>query len=262
MEIGERIEQLIKTLNLTGQKFAESIGVNSSNITHIISNRSKPGYQFLHSILREYPQISGDWLISGDGEMLKNTIREVESLNNIEVNENIFNFSAFEQEKSAQNEQNGISDNSREPLNSMQNPPDLNINAKTVPISSNYNSNLPPVEHQGIDNINSSANPSNYEHNNFESSQVGSNAQTNSNIPLFGANLVNNNIQSDDNANRANEQSIPAQLMNVNSNIVDDSCVTPELPQPPKQADLTSPKREISRIFILYNDNSFEEIGK
>lgn len=74
MSIGKRIDLLVKTLNLTGIKFAESIGVNSSNITHIVGDRSKPSYSFLLSILETYPEVSSDWLMIGAGEMFKSEI--------------------------------------------------------------------------------------------------------------------------------------------------------------------------------------------
>ena len=74
MDIGERILILMKELNLTGQKFAESISVNSSNITHIVNNRNKPSYQIISSIMKAYPDVSPDWLINGNGDIFRSSL--------------------------------------------------------------------------------------------------------------------------------------------------------------------------------------------
>lgn len=56
---------------LSSAKFAESIGVQPSSISHILSGRNKPGFDFIHKILTRYPALSAEWLILGKGNMLK-----------------------------------------------------------------------------------------------------------------------------------------------------------------------------------------------
>ena len=82
MDIGERILILIKELKLTGQKFAESINVNSSNITHIVNNRNKPSYQIISGIMNAYPNVSPDWLINGNGDMFRSSSDYVATFSN------------------------------------------------------------------------------------------------------------------------------------------------------------------------------------
>ena len=67
----DRIQLLIKSKNLTASKFADEIGVQRSGISHILSGRNNPGYDFIQKILIKYPQISAEWLILGKGEMYK-----------------------------------------------------------------------------------------------------------------------------------------------------------------------------------------------
>jgi|AntAceMinimDraft_17_1070374.scaffolds.fasta_scaffold02919_3 transcriptional regulator with XRE-family HTH domain len=68
-----RISLIIKTKNLTASKFADKIGVQRSSISHILSGRNKPGLELIQKTLKNFPEISSDWLISGLGEMNKSS---------------------------------------------------------------------------------------------------------------------------------------------------------------------------------------------
>lgn len=67
----ERIQNILDHEGLTSARFADNIGVQRSSVSHILSGRNKPGLDFLNKILIAFPAISGDWLITGQGEMLK-----------------------------------------------------------------------------------------------------------------------------------------------------------------------------------------------
>ncbi|MDE5421713.1 helix-turn-helix domain-containing protein [Ancylomarina sp. DW003] len=67
----DRIIQLLNNEGLSASKFADIIGVQRSSMSHILSGRNNPSLDFIQKIMRSFPQISGDWLISGDGEMIK-----------------------------------------------------------------------------------------------------------------------------------------------------------------------------------------------
>lgn len=64
-----RIVQLINNEGLTSSKFADTIGVQRSSISHILSGRNKPSLDFIQKIIAAFPSINTNWLISGDGEM-------------------------------------------------------------------------------------------------------------------------------------------------------------------------------------------------
>lgn len=65
----ERIKQLIDTLQVSHTQFAETIGINRSNLTHLFSGRNQPSLDLMKKILVAYPQVKTEWLIMGVGEM-------------------------------------------------------------------------------------------------------------------------------------------------------------------------------------------------
>jgi transcriptional regulator with XRE-family HTH domain len=67
----ERIQSIINHSGLTQSAFADRIGVQRSAVSHILSGRNNPGLDFLSRILESFPDISGDWLVTGKGDMLK-----------------------------------------------------------------------------------------------------------------------------------------------------------------------------------------------
>ena len=64
-----RIVQLINNEGLTSSKFADTIGVQRSSISHILSGRNKPSLDFIQKIMAAFPSININWLIAGEGEM-------------------------------------------------------------------------------------------------------------------------------------------------------------------------------------------------
>jgi len=62
---------ILKVKNLTASKFADEIGVQRSSISHLFSGRNQPSLDLIQKILKKYPDISTDWLVSGTGSMLK-----------------------------------------------------------------------------------------------------------------------------------------------------------------------------------------------
>ena len=69
----ERIEQLIKYLNMSANAFAASIGmVRSENIYHIKRGNFGISYDLAERIVSVYPEVNPTWLLSGVGDMLLN----------------------------------------------------------------------------------------------------------------------------------------------------------------------------------------------
>jgi len=66
-------EQLIKIMthfNISSTRFADEIGVQRSSVSHILSGRNKPSYDFIIKILEKYPSINSLWLLTGKGIMI------------------------------------------------------------------------------------------------------------------------------------------------------------------------------------------------
>ena len=66
MSIVERIKQLMYDNELSAAAFADTIGVQRSSISHILSERNKPSLDFILKILHAYPSVSSEWLLKGN----------------------------------------------------------------------------------------------------------------------------------------------------------------------------------------------------
>lgn len=67
----ERILEVLKMKNFSPSQFAEEIGVQRSNISHIISGRNKPSLEFIQKIIKRFPDINPDYILSGQGTLLR-----------------------------------------------------------------------------------------------------------------------------------------------------------------------------------------------
>jgi len=72
-------EQLIKIMThftISSTRFADEIGVQRSSVSHILSGRNKPSYDFITKILEKYPSINPLWLLTGKGTMISGETEE------------------------------------------------------------------------------------------------------------------------------------------------------------------------------------------
>lgn len=75
MGTNEIIETLLAYTHKTASGFAKQIGVTSTQIYDLRSGKTKKiSPTIADKIINEYPLISRAWLLSGDGEMLKNDV--------------------------------------------------------------------------------------------------------------------------------------------------------------------------------------------
>lgn len=65
----ERLIQLLDLEQLTPSKFADIIGVQRSSVSHVISGRNNPSFDFIQKTLRAFPGLHAEWLILGEGSM-------------------------------------------------------------------------------------------------------------------------------------------------------------------------------------------------
>ena len=72
----KRLQQFLDAENISQAQLAETLGVARAGISHILSGRNKPGFDFLESMATRFPQISMDWLLTGKGRMYKDTPSE------------------------------------------------------------------------------------------------------------------------------------------------------------------------------------------
>ena len=67
----KRLQQFLDAENISQAQLADTLGVARAGISHILSGRNKPGFDFLEAMAVHYPQISMDWLLTGRGRMYK-----------------------------------------------------------------------------------------------------------------------------------------------------------------------------------------------
>jgi transcriptional regulator with XRE-family HTH domain len=80
----DRIIKFLTAEGLTATKFADEIGVQRSSISHILSGRNNPSFEFIQKILNRYKNLSAEWLIQGTGQMYK---KPENAMNTIPVNQ-------------------------------------------------------------------------------------------------------------------------------------------------------------------------------
>lgn len=67
----ERLAQFLKSEGLTAVKFAEIMEVQPSSISHLLSGRNKPNFEFISRLLLRFPALNPDWIINGTGGVYK-----------------------------------------------------------------------------------------------------------------------------------------------------------------------------------------------
>ena len=67
-----RLEQFLAAENISQSQFADTIDVARASVSHILAGRNKPGWDFLNSMLKHYPNLNIEWLLNGTGKMYKN----------------------------------------------------------------------------------------------------------------------------------------------------------------------------------------------
>jgi transcriptional regulator with XRE-family HTH domain len=68
----ERLLLFLNSENISATTLADEIGVQRSSISHIISGRNNPSYDFIYKIISRYDHLNAEWLITGKGDMYKN----------------------------------------------------------------------------------------------------------------------------------------------------------------------------------------------
>jgi transcriptional regulator with XRE-family HTH domain len=66
----ERIQKFIDYKGIKAGDLASVMGVQRSNISHILNGRNKPGASFIEKFLLVFPDINARWFLTGKGEML------------------------------------------------------------------------------------------------------------------------------------------------------------------------------------------------
>lgn len=71
--MNSRLKQFLEIEQLSPAQFADKMGVQRSNISHLLSGRNKPAYDFLVKFFKTFPQINPYWLMLGQGKPYADT---------------------------------------------------------------------------------------------------------------------------------------------------------------------------------------------
>jgi transcriptional regulator with XRE-family HTH domain len=78
--------------SLNAADLADKIGVQRSNLSHILNGRNLPSSQFIEKLLNFFPELDAGWLITGKGNMIRafETVTPIEEeKNSIKENKNV-----------------------------------------------------------------------------------------------------------------------------------------------------------------------------
>lgn len=65
-----RIALVIKAKNISPSQLADELGIQRSGLSHILNSRNKPSLEFIQKLLKQYPDLSTNWLLFGEGPMM------------------------------------------------------------------------------------------------------------------------------------------------------------------------------------------------
>ena len=71
--MNNRLKQFIAAENITQAQFADNINVVRASVSHVLSGRNNPSYDFIRSIMLKYPRLNIEWLMFGKGKMYNDT---------------------------------------------------------------------------------------------------------------------------------------------------------------------------------------------
>lgn len=69
--MNRRLQQFLDLEQLSPARLADILGIQRSGISHILSGRNKPSYDFITRFLAKFPNINPEWLLLGKGKPYK-----------------------------------------------------------------------------------------------------------------------------------------------------------------------------------------------
>lgn len=69
----QRLQLFLQMEQLTQSQFADRMGIQRSGVTHLLSGRNKPSFEFITRMLQTFPSLNAEWLILGKGKPYKNS---------------------------------------------------------------------------------------------------------------------------------------------------------------------------------------------
>lgn len=84
-----RLQQFLDLEQLTPARLADILEVQRSGLSHILSGRNKPGFDFINKLLTKFPSLNSEWLITGKGKVYKDSFTtHIETSSNLQQQQN------------------------------------------------------------------------------------------------------------------------------------------------------------------------------
>lgn len=71
-EVIQRIKEMLKEMNISVSELATRIGKPQTTVNNWLIAKRKPQMDFIFQILNSFENVSAEWLLRGEGEMIKN----------------------------------------------------------------------------------------------------------------------------------------------------------------------------------------------
>ena len=75
-DMNTRLKQFLAAENISQAQFADTIKVVRASVSHVLSGRNNPGYDFIKAIMTAYPSLNMEWLILGKGKMYREPLSD------------------------------------------------------------------------------------------------------------------------------------------------------------------------------------------
>ena len=72
--VNQRVGEIMNFYNLNKNSFAKAVNTVQPSISKIIMGASKPSFELLISIVENFKDINVNWLLTGEGKMLKEKV--------------------------------------------------------------------------------------------------------------------------------------------------------------------------------------------
>ena len=82
----DRIKQLQEYVNMSQQDFASCLGISPATLSGINTGRTQPTTKLVKAIHEAFPEVSVNWLMFGDGQMMASPQAEASSSANATTN--------------------------------------------------------------------------------------------------------------------------------------------------------------------------------
>ena len=66
--MNRRLQQFLELEQLKPAQFADIMGIQRANVSHILSGRNKPSFEFIQKFLLKFPSVNPDWFLLGKGK--------------------------------------------------------------------------------------------------------------------------------------------------------------------------------------------------